>query len=249
MPGVGGILSAGTSVALDNAGLLFGLWAACGLPPQILALIVGLNTGITDGASVKAAVEAGNWGALGMLGAVAFVGLVFGLVGYAATLALAARALRGEASDLGGLLSQALGRMVAVVAASVLTGMAVGFGFVLLFLPGLFLIVRLSLAVGATVVEDAGPVDAISRSWELTGGRFGETLVFLAALVAVAFGAFLAVIAAELVLRLVASFAGAPGRAVAGLAVNALQFLISAWAAACLTKFLLELAARKPKAA
>jgi len=249
MPGVGDILSAGTKVTLDNAGLLLGLWAACGLPPQILAFVVGLNTGITDGPSVKAAFEAGNWGALGMLGAVACVGLVFGLVGYAATLALAARSLRGQESAVGGLLSQALGRLIAVVVASVLTGMAVGFGFVLLFLPGLYLMVRLSLAVGATVVEDAGPLDAISRSWNLTSGRFGETLTFLAALILAAFGAFLAVIAAGLVLRLVASVAGAPGRLFAGLAINALQFLISAWAAACVTKYLLELAARQAKTA
>jgi hypothetical protein len=249
MPGVGELLSAGTGVTLDNAGLLLGLWAAVGLPPQLLGFIVGLSTGLTEPNSIKDAVAAQNWTGLGLLGAVALVGLVLGLVGYAATILLASRALRGQASSVGDLLVEAVGRMVPVAIASVLSGMAVGFGFILLFLPGLYLMVRLSLAICATIVEESGPIDGLSRSWELVGGRFGETLVFLIALIAVAFGGMIAVIAAGFVLRLLASPAGAGGRLVAGLAVNALQFMISAWAAACVTKFFLELAARKPRAA
>lgn len=249
LPGVGDIMSAGTAVTLDNAGLVLGVWAVCGLPPQLLAFVVGLTTGIVDGPSVKAAVDAGNWDALAMVGAVATVGLALGLLGHASILVLASRALRGQSSDLRGLLAQALGRVLAVVGASVLTGMAVGFGFVFLFLPGLYLMVRLSLAVCATVVEEAGPLDGLRRGWELTSGRFGETLVFLAALICAAFAGMIAVIAAGLLLRFLGSAAGAPGKGMAGLAVNALQFMISAWAASCLTKFFLELAARRPKGA
>lgn len=246
--GVGEILSSSANMTLNNAGLLLGLWAAVALPPQLLGLAVGLKTGLTDNDSVKAAVAAHQWGDLGLLGVVALIGMALGLLGYAATVVLAARALRGETSTVGGLLSAALGRVAAVVGASVLTGMAAGFGFILLFLPGFYLMVRLSLAVCATVVEEAGPIDGIKRSWDLVGGRMIDTVVFVVALIAAAAVAMAGVILAGLLLRAVGSIGGMPGRALAGLAGNALQFMVSAWAAAAMTRYFLELAGLKPKA-
>ncbi|MDE2511088.1 MAG: hypothetical protein KGL74_08195, partial [Elusimicrobia bacterium] len=103
MPGLGSIFSAGTNATLDNVGVLIGLWAACGLPSQLLGFVVGVSTGMVSESAVRDAVTSQNWPALSLLGVVALVGMALGLVGYAATILLAARAYRGESSSVGDL--------------------------------------------------------------------------------------------------------------------------------------------------
>ncbi|MFI5345830.1 MAG: hypothetical protein ACHQ51_05605 [Elusimicrobiota bacterium] len=250
MPGLGGIFSAATNATLDNAGVLLGLWALCSLPSQLLGFVVGLITGLTDQNAVKDAISGQNWPALGMLAIVALVAMALGLIGYAATILLAARALRGESSSVTDLFVEALGRMGSVLLASAMIGAALGFGFILFVIPGIYLFVRLSLAVCATLVEDLSAREGLSRSWELVGGSFGETVVFMAALIAAALVGMIPAVIVNVVLRAgsAAAGAGAAGALLSGLVFNALQFMVTAWAAGCMTKYFLELAARKPRA-
>ncbi|MCU0667269.1 MAG: glycerophosphoryl diester phosphodiesterase membrane domain-containing protein [Patescibacteria group bacterium] len=49
--------------------------------------------------------------------------------------------------------------------------LAVGLGLVLFIIPGLFIMARWSLGLFIIVDENAGPVDAIKKSWELTKGN------------------------------------------------------------------------------
>jgi hypothetical protein len=249
MPDVGTFMSAGTQVTLDNAGLFLAIWAMTGLPPQILGFVLGLTTGLGDQNSIKEAVAAQNWAALAPLAGLTVVGMAMGLLGYAATVLLSVKVLRGQApSSAGALVLEGLGAIVRVVVASILVGLSVGFGFILLFLPGVYLMVRLSMAGFAVIADERGPVEAYSQSWAMTSGRFMNTFGFMALLLAVTFGGMLAVVAAGAVLKLVLSGVGPVGGLVAGLAGGALQFLVSAWASATMTKYYLELSARAPKA-
>jgi hypothetical protein len=62
-------------------------------------------------------------------------------------------------------------RLVLVVVASLLAGIAVLLGTIALVLPGFYLLLRLYLFVAAVVIDDCGPVEAIAESWERTGGH------------------------------------------------------------------------------
>lgn len=78
----------------------------------------------------------------------------------------------------------------------VLTFLGAGLGFILFVIPGVWLLVRWSLALPAMVVERRGPPAALGRSYGLVAGRwwtlFGLTLVyFLVALLAGLVGAVL----------------------------------------------------------
>jgi uncharacterized membrane protein len=56
------------------------------------------------------------------------------------------------------------------VAAGILTGLAVGAGFILLIIPGIIVYLALSLANPIIVAEGSGGAEALSRSWNLTKG-------------------------------------------------------------------------------
>lgn len=246
LPGVGEVLSAGTTVTLDNAGVIFGIWAACHLPAQVLGFVVGMTTGLADKEAIRNALAAHDMGALAALAAVGLLGMALGMLGYATTILLAARVFRGQAVALGDLLVDGVGRMISVVFASLLVGLCIGFGTLLLIIPGLYLLFRLSMTVCATCAEGLDPLTAFRRSWSLTDGRFWDIATVLGALFAVGLLAGVALLAAGVVLRIVASVAGGAGAAVAALVINLFQFVVSAWGTACMTKFYLELADRAP---
>ena len=248
-PGLGEILRAGTRVTRANAGLLFGLWAACGLPREILRFAAVAATGVGDNDALQKAFDAGDWSVMGPFSAVGVLGMALGLLGYAATISVAARAHQGRASEVGEALRAGAGRAIAVFLTSVLTAAAAMLGGLLLVLPGLYVLVRLSPALCACVVEGAGARAAVSRSWKLTSGRFWTVGGFISAFVAIAFFAALALFIGGEILDWAASPGGAAGDLLVRCAMSAGQFLISAWVTACLVELYFELAAFAPRPA
>lgn len=64
-----------------------------------------------------------------------------------------------------------LARTIGVfMAAGLIAYIAIGLGSILI-LPGIFLTVCLIFVPMAVVIEDAGPIEALERSWELTSGN------------------------------------------------------------------------------
>lgn len=59
-----------------------------------------------------------------------------------------------------------------VFGASILMGLAVLLGIVLLVIPGIFLAVRLSQFQFAIIDQKLGPIDGLRASWEITKGNF-----------------------------------------------------------------------------
>lgn len=62
---------------------------------------------------------------------------------------------------------------------SIATGLIVGAGLLLLIVPGLYLIARLSPAAAALVGEGLNPIDAISRAFALTKGKGWTVLGYI----------------------------------------------------------------------
>lgn len=59
-------------------------------------------------------------------------------------------------------------KLLTAFGASILFGLAVGLGFVLLIIPGIYLLIRLGYFLPAIVDRNLGAVDSLKYSWELT---------------------------------------------------------------------------------
>jgi hypothetical protein len=114
-----------------------------------------------------------------------------------------------------------------LVAVSLLFGLGVGIGFVLLIIPGLFLLVIWAVVAPVTVLERPGVWGAFGRSRELVRGNgwnvFGVIVLVFVAVAVVSVGAGVA-----------ADSLGSVGRSLVQWAVNALLAPIAALSAAVL---------------
>ena len=71
----------------------------------------------------------------------------------------------------------------------VLNGLAVIGATLLLVIPGIYVACRLLVNVPAALIEERGPSDSLSRSWDLTRGYAGRAFVIFLLYVAIAFAA------------------------------------------------------------
>lgn len=109
---------------------------------------------------------------------------IVGMIGAAAMLRLAL----APGTSVGGALTFGLMLIPFYFLLSLLSGLIVGLGFLLLIVPGLYLVGRLIPAAPLMVAENRrNPIEIISRSFEITKGKgwavFG--LVFIVGLVAI----------------------------------------------------------------
>lgn len=95
--------------------------------------------------------------------------------------AIGSQEARGTDSDLGRAATAVLYRYPSLFALTIVYGVAVAVGLVLLVLPGLYLGVRLSLALPACVIDDRGVIESLETSWDAAAGSlvklFGITLL------------------------------------------------------------------------
>jgi hypothetical protein len=103
--------------------------------------------------------------------------------------------------DLGSLFRSVTPVLAPLIVAGIVAGLAIGIGFVLLIVPGLFLLTIWSVIAPVIVVERTRPFDSFGRSRELVKGNgwsvFGVILVLLigTAIVGAVFQALLIAIA------------------------------------------------------
>ncbi|MFC7020845.1 MULTISPECIES: hypothetical protein [Haloarcula] len=105
-------------------------------------------------------------------GALAFAAIVFGMVIYIA----AARAFTREGPDsgtvTGSLFTRRIGRaLLSAVGANIVISIATFIGFLLLVIPGIFLMVSFAFALFVIAVEDARLVASLRRSWGIARGN------------------------------------------------------------------------------
>lgn len=106
----------------------------------------------------------------------ALISVVISAVLQAAIMRGAALASVGDPLDVEASYRYGFRRLGSVILISILVGLAVGLGLILLVIPGIFLAVKFSVAIPALVVEDRRGTDAMSRSWNITQGFFWHAL-------------------------------------------------------------------------
>jgi len=117
----------------------------------------------------------------GDLAALAFL-LLFSLIGQLVISFIAAR----DGTDgltLGQVMKRSTLLLLPVLAASMMQGLAVGFGLILFIVPGLWLLSRLVLVVPLIATDVHDPVNAVKTSWRMTDGHAVKILGMLAILV------------------------------------------------------------------
>jgi hypothetical protein len=110
------------------------------------------------------------------------LGRLFGMVGTIAILLLLFR----NGVTVGGAIGSAFSLVLFYFVTTLLSGLLVGLGLLLLLVPGLYLLGRLT-PVGVVVVAEGqrNPIEALRRSFDLTRGR-GWSVLGLVLLVAIA---------------------------------------------------------------
>jgi uncharacterized membrane protein len=78
--------------------------------------------------------------------------------------------------------------------ATVIYSIIVSIGFALLILPGIYLMVRLNYYAAAIVDEDAGIIESLKRSWQITKGQVMPVLVIFLIIMVLSFIGTLALI-------------------------------------------------------
>ena len=161
---VGRVLSETFRIYGDQAGVLLGTAA-------VIFIAVGLIQGalISGGDSFLFFLSS----VLGFIGATLYTGFVAKLV----------EDVRDGRRDftVGELLGAAASVLGALIVNSILFGIAVGIGFILLIVPGLILLTIWAVTAPSIVIERRGPIEAFGRSWELVKGDgwpvFGVILI------------------------------------------------------------------------
>ena len=122
---------------------------------------------------------------LGAAGVITFLSWILNLLAQGMARGMSNEALsRGSCSFESGMdvLSRKLGGLIV---ASILVGIAVMVGIVLLVIPGLIIGFLLMFTIIALVVENLGAVDAMKRSYSVVRGNLGDALVYGILLIAV----------------------------------------------------------------
>ncbi len=70
-------------------------------------------------------------------------------------------------------------RLVSLLASAIIVAILVVLGLIALVVPGIILIIMLSLTEPAILIEDIGALDSLSRSRRLVSGRWLKTFAFL----------------------------------------------------------------------
>jgi hypothetical protein len=103
-----------------------------------------------------------------VLGILLFVGLY--MVGEAVVLLGAFQRLRGQPLRVAEAVRRAFTRFFPLIGLSILFGLAIMLGMVLLIVPGVILLCMWAVVVPVCIVEGLGPTASLSRSSELTKG-------------------------------------------------------------------------------
>jgi hypothetical protein len=132
-----------------------------------------------------------SWGAAGMesdgLSLMAFT-LVVGLILWLVTVtcgALLSGSLvyavvdlqRAGRSSVSACLSRGLNVLWKVLLVTIIQSLVTGFGFLLFIVPGVILSLMFAVSIPVAVIEGRGPIDAMTRSNELTKGYKGLTFI------------------------------------------------------------------------
>ena len=151
---VGGVLNRAWTALLKNPGIFFGLTVVAMLPATLLALFLPSVT----------------QSALLIVYSVAIVQTVLLMVSEGAVAYALSQSLRGEPISFMAAVSRGLARFLPIFVASLLVGLGVGLGFIVI-IPGLVLLCMWVVTIPVCAVERLGATESIGRSMKLTEGH------------------------------------------------------------------------------
>jgi hypothetical protein len=114
------------------------------------------------------------------------IGVIITAALQAALTRAAAQSSIGDAVDIEASYRWGFGRFGSVLLISILVGLAVLGGLILLIIPGIIFWVMFSVSIPALVIENRKGTEAMSRSWNLVKGHFWHALgvIIVAAIIA-----------------------------------------------------------------
>ena len=175
---VGAVLKRGFSTYFANLVPFTVLALIFYLPSLIFGFSTSMSIGV--GVEVQTVPEYSATDAIGML--LAFI-LTYVLVG--ALVFGTVQHLNGRKAGIGDIVGRGFSRIVPVIVIAILFSIAIGVGFSLLIIPGIFLLVAWAAVIPASVVERPGIFGAFSRSWNLTKGYRWKVLGVLLVLLVI----------------------------------------------------------------
>lgn len=119
-----------------------------------------------------------------------FVYTVLSLVAGVGAVLVAAGAYADIPADWRGAAGATMRRIGPILAAGIVSSLAVGIGLVLFIVPGIILLISFYWWAPALMIEKVGPIASLGRSWRLASGERGR--LFLVFLVFVIISAILA---------------------------------------------------------
>ncbi|MGQ0660381.1 hypothetical protein, partial [Sphingosinicella sp.] len=174
---LGRVLSTGFNALLRNAVPFLAVsFILAGLPG--FALEYWLQSLGTEAPSAEFVLSWQFWGP--MLGSV-LAGIVSGALLQGTLSGATVRHLSGRPAHIGQSVAGALARIVPIVLLSLLVGLCIMFGFLLLIVPGIIFYLMFIVAVPVMMAEGRGVTGSMSRSAELTKGS--RPMIFLLAVI------------------------------------------------------------------
>jgi hypothetical protein len=175
---IGGVLDAAVHLYRDSFRYILPLLIANALLAVVPGLILGLNqaaatTPAEQGRAVyQLMTSPGYW--LTFL-----VVLLVNLMMYGALIGALDSVARGARMGLGEALQLGLSRLLRVIGASFLFGLAVTVGFILLVIPGIYLMGIFQLVFVAIILENSGVIGAFGTSQRLIKGHWWRSATIL----------------------------------------------------------------------
>jgi hypothetical protein len=190
---LGEILSAAFNIYKANASQLILIVAVVVVP---LSLISAVFSGVVfapdkvrvtnTGGQVVFDYAGRGLGVALLAGAIAaLIAVLISAVLQAAILRAAAQATIGDPVDVEASYRYGLKRLWSVILVSILVGLVVAVGFILLVIPGIIFLVFLSVSIPVLIVEGRRGTEAMGRSWNLVKGNFWHAfgVIVVAALI------------------------------------------------------------------
>ncbi|HEY6455392.1 MAG TPA: hypothetical protein VIY90_08955 [Steroidobacteraceae bacterium] len=150
---------------------------------------------------------------IGEFGIWYLVVIVLTLVFYGMLVVNIAAVSRGDSPAFGASLAKATRRAPALFVASIVFGICLMVGFILIIIPGFYVWNRLQLYMVPLMDEAQGPVASLGSSWRAVGGNWWRTAV-------VVFVMFVILIVLEIILAALAGFIAAFAGMGAGVSAN-----------------------------
>ena len=185
--GLGGILDQAFSLIRNHFGLLFGIVAVTIIPLQ---LVIGFLTNHIQ-ETIRAGGDVQQLAILQSVLAV-FVALPLSILVNAAVIYAVASVYLSQPTTVGASFGHALKRLLPLIGTTILTGLAIMGGFILLIIPGIIFAFWFSLSQHVTVLENTAGTAALTRSKALMKGNIGTAFALGLLLWVIIFGLSLA---------------------------------------------------------